>query len=201
MLDGLKLLLDAKREIKQCNLGWRIVAKQILSDTDFKAYMKETDQDATIIFSDLIKRAGRKTEIFQMLTTLRAVRDGKQIEKSKLAELLEKVDIDAYGLATVFLKDEITSDTQQLTNPGIRKIPITATTIQSSKGLDADYVFITHFDDKYFIKDKSKISDQEICNFLVALTRARRKGFLISSDTTNRPVFVKWIDKKCISDG
>ena len=87
-------------------------------------------------------------------------------------------------------------------NPGIRKTPITTTTIQSSKGLDADYVFITYFDDQYFIKDtdKNKVSDQDICNFLVAFTRAKRKVFLISSDTTKRPGFLKWIDKKRIED-
>ena len=70
-----------------------------------------------------------------------------------------------------------------------------ATIIQSSKGLAAEYVFITHFDDQYFIKhkDKTQICDRDICNFLVALTRARRKVFLISSDTNKSPVFRNWI--------
>ena len=86
-------------------------------------------------------------------------------------------------------------------NPGIRKIDITATTIQRSKGLAADYVFITHFDDQFFIKakDKNMVDDQDICNFLVALTRARKKVFLISSDKTKKkPVFFHWIDKNRI---
>jgi len=62
-------------------------------------------------------------------------------------------------------------------------------------------VFITFFDDKYFVedKDKAKISDQDICKFLVALTRARKKAFLYSSDVNKKPVFLEWIDKKHIS--
>jgi len=71
------------------------------------------------------------------------------------------------------LRDEIGAEPTQRADPAIRKLPIKATTIQSSKGLAEDYVFITHFDDLYFIKDKDKanISDHDICSFLVALTR------------------------------
>ena len=70
-----------------------------------------------------------------------------------------------------------------MAEPGTRKTSIVLTTIQSSKGLDADYVFITHFDDQYIVRDKSKnkISDQDVCSFLVALTRAKRKVFLLST--------------------
>ena len=68
------------------------------------------------------------------------------------------------------LKNEITASKSRVGDPGIRKIPIKSTTIQSSKGLAADLVFITHFDDRYFIRnnDKAKISDHDICNFLVS---------------------------------
>lgn len=203
LLDGLKLLLKDNN----CNLGWRIVAKKMLEDTDFETILKETKKDAAIRFSDLIE-AAQKRKVSQMLQTLRAVRDGNQTQDDpELAELLEKVGFDAYGMAKSYLKDEIKSCKPNfrkppLSNPGIRKIPIKTTTIQSSKGLDADYVFIAYFDDQYFIKhnDKSKISHQDIRNFVVALTRARSKVFLISSDTSKRPVFLRWIDKKRIKE-
>jgi len=79
---------------------------------------------------------------------------------------------------------------------GLRKIPVKATTIQSSEGLAEQYVFITYFDDRFLIQadDKTQISDQDICNFLVALTRAQKEVFLISSDVTKEPTFLKWID-------
>ena len=82
----------------------------------------------------------------------------------------------------------------------LRKIPIGATTIQSAKGRAADFVFVTHFDDKFFIRasDKTAISDQDVCNFVVALTRARRAVFLISSKVSEnmavKPTFLNWIE-------
>ena len=86
------------------------------------------------------------------------------------------------------------------TDPGIKKIQIKVTTIESSKGLSADYVFITYFDDRYFIKDndKTKITEKDICKFLVALTRARKKVLLVSSDKDREPTFFKWIESNRI---
>lgn len=75
-----------------------------------------------------------------------------------------------------------------------------ATTIQSSKGLSSDLVFLTHFDDRFFIKneDKSIITNQDICNFIVALTRARKKVILIST-TKLKPTFLNWIKPERIN--
>jgi superfamily I DNA/RNA helicase len=136
-----------------------------------------------------------------MLKVLSLVSKDKELpDESAFTDLLVKVDIDAYGMAKDFLKNELDSRTLSNSSPAIRKFPITATTIQSSKGLAADYVFITHFDDRYFIKDndKGKVADQDICNFLVALTRARKKVFLISSETTKTPAFLDWIEPERI---
>jgi superfamily I DNA/RNA helicase len=84
--------------------------------------------------------------------------------------------------------------------PEIRKIPVKATTIQSAKGLAADLVFITHFDNQYFLqnRDNITITDQDICNLLVSITRAKQKLFLISSNH-ERPTFLDWISKEKIS--
>jgi superfamily I DNA/RNA helicase len=90
------------------------------------------------------------------------------------------------------LKKRSARDGQRGGKPAIRKIAIQSTTVQSSKGLAEDYVFITHFDDQYFLRNKGKIGDRDICNFLVALTRARQKVFLISSQK-KYPTFLKWI--------
>lgn len=202
LLDGLKLLIDAKREFDRCNLGWRIVAKNIFNDAEFVQILQETHRDQSPLFSDLIKKAKKKSEVTQMLSVIRAVRDGKKIKDEKFVNLFNKLGIDPYLMAKEWLKDEIKPIETVISNPGIRKIPITVTTIQSSKGLSADYVFITHFDDLFFIKnqDKSIISDQDICNFLVALTRARKKVFLFSSIPNKTPTFMKWIDKNRIED-
>ena len=192
LLDGLKILLDDSKS----NLGWRIVSKSFLSDTDFKTLITTTMSDETKNISDLIDKNHKKT-VEGMLKVLRAVRDDKKVDEKKLDSLLEKIDVDPYVMAKEFLKDEILSSSPKGGNVAVRKIPIKATTIQSSKGLSDEYVFITNFDDQYFIKDKDKkkITDQDICNFLVALTRAKKKVFLISSNTKKEPTFLKWINK------
>ena len=60
-------------------------------------------------------------------------------------------------MAEESLRKEILLESQNVgTDPGIKKIQIKVTTIESSKGLSADYVFITYFDDRYFIKDNDK---------------------------------------------
>ena len=135
-----------------------------------------------------------------MLATIRAIKNDKAVNEIKLHELLKAIGYDPLEMAKEQIREQIISGSQKNVNPGIRRIPIKATTIQSSKGLAAEYVFITHFDDQYFIrhKDKTKISDQDICNFLVALTRTKKKVLLISSNNKTKPTFFKWIDKSRI---
>ena len=74
---------------------------------------------------------------------------------------------------------------------------IKITTILGSKGLSSDYVFMVNFDDK-FLLEKGKITDEKICNFLVALTRARKRLFIYTS-SKQVPIFVEWIgEENCI---
>jgi superfamily I DNA/RNA helicase len=196
-LDGLKLLL----EDAECNLGWRIVARAFLDDEDFQSVLKRTHGAGATPFLELVDRDLRR-EVRHMLTALRAVKSGRQANKEKLAALLDRVNLDVYQMAQDYLREDIESDTPVEASPEVRKTPLIATTIQSSKGLAADYVFITHFDDRYLVrdKDKSRPSDQDICAFLVALTRARKKVFLVSSDTKKKPKFLGWISPQRIEN-
>lgn len=191
LMDGVKILLEDNKS----NLGWRIVAKFFLNKTDFEKLIKDTNQDSAKIIADIISKSVKK-EVDGILKICKGARDGKVIDEEKLAGALKKAGFNPHEIVKDFLKDEITASSLRIGNPGLRKIPIKATTIPSSKGLAADVVFITHFDDQYFVKnkDKKKISDQDVCNLLVALTRARKKIFLISSNKNKEPAFLGWID-------
>ncbi|MFI5329739.1 MAG: 3'-5' exonuclease, partial [Desulfobaccales bacterium] len=192
LLDGFLLLLNDKKS----NLGWRIVSKVLLEENYFISILKETYKDKAKAISEIVEN-GFKKEVNGMLKLFRAIKGDKTVDVEEFKAILRKIGYDPFEEAKKILKDEITSGSRRLNNPGLRKIPIKSTTIQSSKGLAADFVFITHFDDQYFIKnkDKTKISDQDICNFLVALTRARRKVFLISSNKMQEPTFLNWINE------
>jgi superfamily I DNA/RNA helicase len=199
LLDGLKLLLEDRRS----NLGWRIVAQSILPDGDFLPLLEQTHVAEPKSFCDIIARA-HKREVAKMLRLLRALRrgDGNGDDPDLLNRLLRSIGADRDKMASDFLRDELGSDSTQRADAAIRKLPIKATTIQSSKGLADDYVFITHFDDLYFIKDKDKanVTDHDVCSFLVALTRARKRVCLISSDPRATPTFLNWISPGRIED-
>jgi len=192
LLEGLKLLLQDSR----CNLGWRIVSAALLPPDEFKELLSSTHKSKPSPISDLVSSGVRK-DVGRMLKILRALRDDREIEDAEaLAVLMNRISIEPNALARQEVQVQLGCGNQPVTNPGIRKIPITVTTIQGSKGLAADYVFISHFDDRYFVKDhdKDNISDQDVCSFLVALTRARKKVFLVSSVKEETPTFLTWID-------
>jgi superfamily I DNA/RNA helicase len=191
LLDGLKILLDDENS----NLGWRIASRFYLSDSDFAASLNGSNDEKPKGFPELVD-VSKKKEILGALEILKKVKNGKKVKEEKLNEILRKVGFNPYEIAKANLKEEIETGSQRVGNPGLRKTQIKITTVESAKGLAADYVFITYFDDTYFIKnkDKTKISDKDICKFLVSLTRARRKVFLISSNDKKKPTFLDWIN-------
>lgn len=195
LLDGLKLLIEDKDDV----LGWRIVAKHLLEAEVFKILLDQTYGEDKKNISDIV-HADLKTEVQDMLKVLTAIKDNKQVDDEKLPELLRKMGLTPYLMEKQILKDELIPSLHFVGNRGLRKIAINATTVQGSKGLSSDYVFITHFDNRFFIKgkDKKKITDQHVCTFLVALTRASKRVYLISCVDKEEPTFLRWIEKKHI---
>lgn len=193
LLDGLKLLIKNDN----CNLGWRCVSKYFLTTGEFASLLKESCSDYSRKFHKYVP-TDKKNEIKKILKVLRGIRDDNNLSDEDIEIVLNKFEINPYKVMAEKLKQDI-DISEYSGNPAIRKIEVKATTIQSSKGLAADLVFITHFDDQYFIKnkDKAKITDQDVCNFLVALTRMKKKIYLVSS-TQKQPEFLKWINKEKI---
>jgi len=193
LFDGLKLLLEDATS----TLGWRIAAKALLAPTDFDALLQSSSRpEETRPLAEMVEPVLRR-QVRGMLTSLRKVRDGKSRADDKgLVDLLGAIGIDANGVAAERIRGELDSSAHRAVEPGIRRTPIVVTTIQSSKGLAADYVFITHVDDRFCVRDQEKgLSDQDVCAFMVALTRARRRVFLLSTDRTKTATFVNWIDQ------
>lgn len=184
LLDGLRLILDDRN----CNLGWRIAAGCLFPADELAAALKEAGHSKPL--KDVVS-AARRTEIKTLATKLRHVRDDRA-PREELSELLDALKIDPFAPARAELKDSLEKESGG--QSATRQIPITVTTVQSSKGRAADLVCISYVDDQYIIKnkDKTEISDQDVCNFLVALTRARKKLLLISSQKKD-PELLRWI--------
>jgi len=77
-------------------------------------------------------------------------------------------------------------------------IEVELTTTLSSKGLSAEYVYYIGIDDKFMLnKSSKKIEGQNICEFLVGITRAKNKLTLISLNDRD-PRILKFIDSQYI---
>jgi superfamily I DNA/RNA helicase len=194
LLDGIKLLIEDIHD----NLGWRIASKFLLNEEDFNSLLQTSYSNPEKNIYDLLDSKIKK-EIKNITKVLKYVKNDKPVNKEQFGNVLEKINYDPYAISELSIKENMNHTAQRIGIPAIRKIPIKSTTIQSSKGLSGDLVFITHFDDRYFIKnkDKTKISDQDICNFLVSLSRTKQRVYLISSKE-EKPKFLKWISENRI---
>lgn len=187
LMEGLRVLLDNKDD----NLGYRIVAKHILDAANFETLLRKCAGEEKI--SDHLSEDDQK-KIKRLLRALKKIRDDKDIDEADFDEFLKAAGRNPYQSAADTIRDELLADDFMLfrADRAIRQIPITLTTITSSKGLSDDYVFITHFDDQHFVRD-SAVSDNDVYAFLVALTRAKKKSFLVSSKDET-PLFLDWVD-------
>jgi hypothetical protein len=192
MMDCLSLLV----EDKNCNLGWRIAADLYMSAAAFKTLLEATANDPSKRVSDLIPDA-IKRRVKAALSAFKKVNKEKTINAEASALLFEELSLDPHVLAQDHLRETIRARAPRASNPAIRNIPIKITTIPSSKGLAEDYVFVVDFDDRLFLEKDGKCSDQKIYDFLVALTRARKKIFLLSCEA-KEPKFLSWIMKERI---
>jgi superfamily I DNA/RNA helicase len=195
IIDGLKILLGDKHD----NLGWRIVTEFMMHPIKFSEIITKSYTNPEERFEDILP-IDLKKNIKHLLTVVNYINKKKPVNEDSLNGLCETIGINSQEIIVNHLYNLLESNRIPSVKPEIRKIPIKGTTIQSAKGLAADLVFITHFDDQYFIqhKDKKTISDQDICNFLVSITRAKQSLFLISTDGSN-PTFLNWISKKRIN--
>lgn len=188
LLSGLKILMEDKTS----NLGWRIISGGLLSREELGVLLEKTDGENAKPLHELVG-SECKTKTRKMIRALKRV-TGRSPLDGHTMETLNEIGIDPYDLVKGHLSDRFLADGRG-GDPAIRRIPIKATTVESSKGLAEDYVFITHFDDRYFISQRngrSAICDRDVCKFLVALTRAKSKVFLVSSQRQD-PLFLQWI--------
>jgi len=78
-------------------------------------------------------------------------------------------------------------------------IEIEVVTVMGSKGLAADFVYYVGIDNRSMLDQKvNKITDQKICEFLVGITRAKKKLTLFSLEDKS-PKILDFIDKKYIN--
>ena len=192
-LDAFDMLIENKKS----NLGWRIIASLLLSPEDLNALIKKSAEDLSKKLFELLPADFTKA-VLQIAKAVKYILTEKTVSPELLAATFRQFGIDPNKISSEYLSEEFYALNPPSGNPALRNIPIKVTTIQSSKGLAADVVFIANFDDRYFLKDGSNITDQDICNLLVALTRTKKKAFLLSTVVKETPSLLKWFNKERI---
>ncbi|MDD5529648.1 MAG: ATP-dependent helicase [bacterium] len=177
-------------EDEQSNLGWRILVEYFDSEKlrDVITKSEEGTQIKELLNSDFI---GIHQKIIECL---KKVKEGI----SPSMEVLEHIQR-ILGSSSEEILNYFTPKEQKETERCLDTEPIIIlTSYKGCKGLSAGYVFIVGMNNGDLPRDKVNISDVEICQFVVSLTRSRKCCYLLSTKWLIAPKDKKgeWIPKK-----
>ena len=125
-------------------------------------------------------------------------------EQNELEEIIG-LDLNEIKNQLGIKKEGETDESQNADSQEMRQPSIKLTTFQGCKGLSGGFVFIVGLNDETFPRTPDSPSDNEVCQFIVALTRARKKCYLISnkrfggSGWLRHSTFIDWIDESRLS--
>lgn len=190
------------------NLGWRIIAELFLDEESLVKVIAETENNVRII--DLLPSeiVGRHKTILELITKI-SKEDTFEDEQLKKLKKLSPENSDE--LIEVFKYRE---KIQESNSTNKTKPSILLTSYKGAKGLSGGHVFLLGIHNKSLPKNKDQISDVEISQFLVAMTRTRKKFYLVNNrwyinpmtkdkkfmDSNERSIFIDWIPNALINN-
>ena len=195
ILEGYKILMHDQ----SANLGWRIILEcsRLRQKADIIKATRESKQRLADALDDSFKN--EHLEIVALLVKIRA---GEVITETETNVIIGKCG-QAIDQVKKFLnidpEDENQGDKVEDTSVSIKM-----TTINGSKGMSANYVFLIGMNNGEFPKSAPNPTDNEICQLIVGLTRTRKKCYLISNARfglafgKSKSVFIDWINPEKI---
>jgi superfamily I DNA/RNA helicase len=206
-LDGYRLLAEDERS----RLGWRIILACDVFDGSNRVLAEVTRDEAELV--DLLPEDYRERHfaLARLVARLLAAEELGVEETDRLAsatgleleELLRRLHLAESRESEDDHVDVIAEDPDGGTEPGhdLDEPSIICTSLTGSKGLSAGYVFLVGLNDGHFPRDPAAITDQEVCQFLVGLSRTRKACHLISvrhygSGWLTRSRFLDWISRR-----
>lgn len=158
------------------NLGWRLVADLFSVDVGVLKVAVKKSTESEVKFHDFIppdlsKNIKRCVELVRMIS----VKD--TMKQEYFDELKQRIPEYADGLIDFFQPKENTEPVQiDKTKPSVL-----LTTYVGSKGLSGGHVFILGMNNGCLPRNERSVTDVEISKFIVALTRTRKKAYLVSN--------------------
>ncbi len=177
-------------------LGWRLVIEGLKNDIK-RALVKDNFNDATSftnsINKDLHDLTIKNSKVLRRIETKpKSNRD--TIAPSSLDKLSTSLVLDKKKDNEILLH-ELMNKAKNLPRP-LKNLDIVVCSILGSKGLGADVVFLVGFDNKRLPVDKKDIKKSEIYQMLVALTRAKKRIYLVNSSGREMSKFIELINKE-----
>lgn len=195
IFDGYRYLMTDESS----NLGWRILLEFIDPELKKAILVKSCDTGQNIVEllnSDYLNAQLTITRVLHKIVKNDDVTaKEKKVVESELRLTLEEIK-------AIFLKlPDVQSDDKKVEMP----ISIKLTTINGSKGMSGGFIFIIGMNDGDLPRNPQHPTDHEVCQFIVALTRTRKRCYIISNRRFGikygiRPSgFLKWINDENIT--
>ena len=179
ILDGIKILIKDENS----NLGWRIIAGDLLSGIALKTAVIESQEQTP--FRELLEEEFKQS-ILEVITLIKAIKqESREFSKNEKKVIKKKFPKDALLIIKYFSPLE----EEEAPEKDPEEPTILLRSFEGSKGLSGGHVFIVGANDGSMPKlDGTEIQDIECCKFIVALTRTRKQCHIISNRWLNSPV-------------
>jgi hypothetical protein len=200
-------LLDGYRRIaanERSRLGWRIVVSCDPPDgwANLVATALNTDSDLVDHLPD--DYVARHSRLARLVGSL--LNDGALPPDDELAlcDSLTMTSDELFVALALEVPDDVLQDVEEANGAFVaapEETPdVLFTSLVGSKGLSAEHVFLIGLNNGHLPRNPDAITDEEICQFLVGLSRTRQRCHLISyrflfgGPARPRPsVFLNWI--------
>ena len=177
----------------QSNLGWRILLF-VEPTAGLDEILTKVLQNG-LLLADLLPPEFRARWLAAVGLARRVME--REVLNADEAAALEK----AFGVGPEALYSAVSIDQEEVqpeVEPDKTQPRITITTLIGAKGLQAAHVFVVGVNEKHFPSDNDNVTDDEVCQLLVALTRAKQSCTLVSvgrfgSVQLNPSVFTNWL--------
>ncbi|MBC7362512.1 MAG: ATP-dependent helicase [Candidatus Aminicenantes bacterium] len=167
LIDGYKILMRNP----DSNLGWRIILGNKYK-RNYSYIIREAISKRKNIKDEIDKGIRSETkDIINMLNKIGKGNDINEDDENFISQML--------GLSVEQIKNKLKVDSEENIDIDTKKPRIFCTTFEGSKGLAAQYVFILGFNEGHFPKYYPP-KDIDICRLIVALTRARKRAYILS---------------------
>lgn len=202
VIDGYNILLKDAR----ANLGWRIIIDFYYNKKEIKSIIYASEKRnlmVDILDGGFLQQQNRAIEIIRVIN----------LGEDFIEELKNELKIIVKDYYDEIVKYYSPKEKEDEEKPDKTKPSILLSSFVGCKGLSAGHVIIVGANDGSIPKEPPNISDVEIAQFVVALTRTRKQCYIVSNKWHITPIikgryqqpyrktsFLNWIPPEFIED-